>query len=67
VELYDLAKDPWEQKDVAQQAQYAEIRGELLKRPYAHLMKTKDPILQGAITSPHHRQAMELLQGTPGG
>ena len=62
VELYDLAKDPWEQKDVAQQAQYAVVRREMLQRLYQHLLETKDPILQGAVTSPQHRRAVELLQ-----
>jgi arylsulfatase A-like enzyme len=63
VELYDLTKDPWEQKDVAQQAQYAAVRRELLKRLHQHLVETKDPILQGAVTPPQHRRALGLLQG----
>ena len=62
LELYDLAKDPWEQTDVAQRGAYAAVRDDLLKRLYQHLVETKDPILQGAIVSPHHRRAMELLQ-----
>jgi arylsulfatase A-like enzyme len=65
VELYDLAKDPWEQTDVAQKAEYAAVRSDLLRRLYAHLVATKDPILQGAVTSPQHRRTMELLQGPP--
>jgi arylsulfatase A-like enzyme len=64
VELYDLTKDPWEQHDVAQQAGDAAVRSELLQRLYRHLVDTKDPILQGAVTSPQHRRAVELLQGT---
>ena len=62
VELYDLAKDPWEQKDVAGTAAYAAIRRELLNRLYQHLVETKDPILQGAVTSPQHRRAVDLLE-----
>jgi arylsulfatase A-like enzyme len=65
LELYDLTKDPWEQKNVAQQAAYASVRRELLQRLYQHLVETKDPILQGAITSPQHRRALELLQSPP--
>jgi arylsulfatase A-like enzyme len=65
VELYDLAKDPWEQNDVAGRAEYASIRDSLLKRLHQHLVETKDPILQGAVTSPQHRRAVELLEGTP--
>jgi arylsulfatase A-like enzyme len=62
LELYDLARDPWEQKDVAGVAAYASIRRELLGRLYQHLVETKDPILQGAVSSPQHRRAMELLK-----
>ena len=63
VELYDLAKDPWEQNDVAGRPEYASVRAELLKRLRAHLVESKDPILQGAVTSPQHRRAMEFLDG----
>ena len=38
-------------------------RASLLKRLHQHLVETKDPILQGAVTSPQHRRAVELLQG----
>jgi N-sulfoglucosamine sulfohydrolase len=65
VELYDLAKDPWEQKDVAKRPEYAAIREALLKRLHQHLIETKDPILKGAVVSPQHRRAMELLEGSP--
>ncbi len=64
VELYDMARDPWEQKDVSQDASYAAVRSELLKRLYQHLVETKDPILQGAVTSPQHRRVLELLQSS---
>jgi len=63
VELYDLAKDPWEQTDVAGRPEYAAVRSELLKRLHQHLVETKDPILQGAVPGPQHRRAVELLEG----
>jgi N-sulfoglucosamine sulfohydrolase len=63
IELYDLAKDPWEQKDVAANPAYASVRADLLKRLYRHLSETQDPILQGAVTSPQHRRAVQLLEG----
>jgi len=63
VELYDLNKDPWEQNDLAGRAAYASIRNNLLKRLHPHLVETKDPILQGAVTSPQHHRAVELLEG----
>ncbi|MGC8643525.1 MAG: sulfatase family protein [Isosphaeraceae bacterium] len=62
VELYDLARDPWEQKDLAQDASYSAVRSELLRRLYRHLVETKDPILQGAVTPPQHRRVLQLLQ-----
>ena len=65
VELYDLAKDPWEQQDVAGRAEYAAIRTDLLRRLHEHLVETRDPILQGEVTSPQHRRAVELLEGMP--
>jgi N-sulfoglucosamine sulfohydrolase len=63
VELFDLAKDPWEQNDLAQDPKYAAVRADLLQRLHRHLVETQDPILLGAIASPHHRRAMEILQG----
>ena len=49
---------------MGQQAQYVAVRRELLKRLYQHLVDTKDPILLGAVTSPQHRRALGLLQGS---
>jgi arylsulfatase A-like enzyme len=66
VELYDLARDPWEGTDVSDQPEYAPIRTALLKRLHRHLVETSDPILQGAVTSPQHRRTVELLGGTEG-
>jgi arylsulfatase A-like enzyme len=63
VELYDLTRDPWERKDLAEDPKYAPIRAELLQRLDRHLVETKDPILQGAVTSPQHRRALEFLEG----
>lgn len=63
VELYDLVQDRWEQKDVAQDAQYAAVRADLLKRLFRHLAETQDPILSGAVTSPHHLETVRLLKG----
>lgn len=62
-ELYDLSRDPWEQTDVAGDAGYAEelknLRGRLLR----HLQETRDPILEGAVTSPLHRRSQAWLKG----
>jgi N-sulfoglucosamine sulfohydrolase len=66
VEMFDLAKDPFEQVDVAQRPQYAAVRGDLLKRLHRQMVQTQDPLLAGAVTSPQHRQAAKLLEGAAG-
>ncbi|HUT88498.1 MAG TPA: sulfatase [Thermoguttaceae bacterium] len=66
VEIYDLTADPWEQNDVADRPEYAAIRAKLLERLHQHLVETEDPILQGAVTPPHHLRAVELLTGAQG-
>jgi N-sulfoglucosamine sulfohydrolase len=67
VELYDLAKDPWEQKNVAEEPAYAVIRAELLGRLYRQMVDTQDPLLRGAVPSPQHFRAVELLEGAKNG
>ena len=62
VELFDLVRDPWEQKDVAQRPEYAATRDQLLKRLYRQMVDTHDPLLQGAVTSPQHRRTMKILE-----
>jgi N-sulfoglucosamine sulfohydrolase len=62
VELYDLVADPWEQKNLAEDAAHADTRQDLLARLYAHLRDTDDPILQGAITPPMHLRAQKMLE-----
>ena len=60
-ELYDLRSDPWEQKDLGETPEAADIRATLVAALRDHLVSTKDPILNGAITPPLHRKALELL------
>jgi arylsulfatase A-like enzyme len=65
-ELYDLTRDPWEQKDLAGDASHAGVLGELRSQLIAHMESTKDPILNGAVTGPLHRKAQAWLQGKNG-
>ncbi len=44
-------------------AEYSHSRATLLTRLRRCLTETNDPILEGAVISPHHRQALELLSG----
>jgi len=65
LELYDLAKDPWEQVDLAKQGEFAAIRNDLASRLYQHMVETDDPLLRGAVTSPQHETTLKLLRGEP--
>ena len=60
-ELYDLREDPWELNNLAEDEGQADVRADLIARLRTHLAETQDPILQGAITPPMHRRALDLL------
>ncbi len=62
VELYDLASDPLEQRNLADDPTYAAVLKDLRDRLLAHMQETKDPLLDGAVTSPMHRAGMGFLQ-----
>lgn len=62
MEVYDLAADPWEQQNVADDERHAEVQRELLARLGRHMRETDDPLLRGAVMPPLHRQALALLQ-----
>jgi len=62
VELYDLARDPWGQNDLCRKTEAAPVLADFLARLHKHLVETADSILQGAVTSPHYRQAPALLE-----
>jgi arylsulfatase A-like enzyme len=61
LELYDLVNDPWEQRDLAQNAAHAKVLHELRAKLAAHMQSTQDPILTGAVTGPLHRRAQSWL------
>jgi arylsulfatase A-like enzyme len=67
VELYDLAADPWEQRDIAGEPAAAGVRRGLLARLGAWMRDTADPLLAGAVTSPLHRRAVAALAEDGGG
>jgi len=66
IELYDLAKDPWEQENLADKPACAELRSDLARRLYQHMVQTGDPLLRGAVTSPQHETTLKMLQGEAG-
>jgi len=63
MELYDLAADPWEQHDCADDPAYATVRTDLLAQLGAWMRDTGDPLLKGAVTSPLHTRAVTALGG----
>jgi arylsulfatase A-like enzyme len=62
LELYDLKADPWEQQDLAEDPAHTAVRNELAARLLKHMTDTRDPILRGAMTPPHHRRTLEALR-----
>jgi len=45
IELFDLRKDPWQMKNVAEDSEYATVLAELRDRLMAELKRTEDPRL----------------------
>lgn len=62
VELYDLRADPNELTDVAGKPEYATVRADLLERLTAWMRRTDDPLLDGAVTNPLHRNTLAIMQ-----
>lgn len=61
VELYDLERDPHERDNRADQDEEREVRRSLLARLAGWMAETADPLLQGAVTPPIHRWALDAL------
>ncbi len=51
-ELYDIKKDKFERKNLAQNKKYKKIRQDLLKKIAKWMKSTKDPLLNNQIKSP---------------
>jgi len=62
VELYDLETDPWEQRNLAGDESTRAVEEELSAALWAWMLETRDPLLQGPISSPRYRQAMQGLR-----
>lgn len=62
LELYDLEADPWELENLAGDEALAPVRQALAARLYRQMVATDDPLLQGAVMSPHHRTTQAQLE-----
>jgi arylsulfatase A-like enzyme len=67
VELYDLEADPYELNDLGLDPDHAEVRAQLLADLADWMASTDDPLLDGAVTSPAHANAVGFLRLPPGG
>jgi hypothetical protein len=63
-ELYDLDAGPLEIHSLADDPQHAATRADLLTRLHEWMRATNDPLLDGAATSPRHREVMHMLGET---
>lgn len=64
VELFDLATDPLEQGNIADQPQYSAVLSRLLQNLKTWMRETQDPLLEGPVASPQYRKALRILDGT---
>lgn len=67
IELYDLHADPVELDNLAERADLAAVHDELLARLTAWMEEGGDPLLQGAVTGPLHRGAVEAMRAARAG
>ncbi len=61
LEMYDLELDPLEEKNIIDDDKYSQVKGQLCTRLTEWMEKTQDPLLKGAVTSPHHTTALSQL------
>ena len=62
-ELYDLAADPHEMTNLAEDPGMAEIKRELQRALGAWMRETGDPLLNGPVRSPYHEREVGKLMG----
>jgi N-sulfoglucosamine sulfohydrolase len=60
-ELYDLAQDPDETRNLAGQTETAEVERALFAQLNQWMHDTDDPLLHGVPPSPHHQRMMRRL------
>jgi arylsulfatase A-like enzyme len=67
-ELYDLAADPSERRNICGKKEFEEIENQLKTLLMDHLVKIKDPVLDGVVPAPHGYIEYYMASATgPGG
>jgi N-sulfoglucosamine sulfohydrolase len=61
LELYDLEQDPVEQRNLAGDADHADLVADLGRQLRAWMQETDDPLLKGSIASPFYDEARRTL------
>jgi arylsulfatase A-like enzyme len=62
VELYDLKNDPNEYTNLADDLQFSSVKKDLSQRLLDWMESTKDPLLKGAVTAPHHYETFRQMK-----
>lgn len=62
LQLFDLENDPNEFDNLADKPEYQSIKKELSEQLLNWMKQTKDPLLEGAVVSPHHNKTMSKLK-----
>lgn len=58
-QLFDLQKDPWEERDMSEDPEHAAVFRALSDRLWRWMEEVGDPILDGPIVTPYYERAME--------
>lgn len=58
-ELYNIADDPFELKNLGESEEYTEIAKELSKELMSWMESVNDPLLRGPLSTPYYEKSME--------
>lgn len=64
VQLYDLAQDPLELRDVSADPAYAPVLADMDRRLWRWMEDLDDPLLRGPVPTPYYRRAFAEFRGS---